>query len=121
MCVCVSLVCVCVVCACTCVVVVCGGCCGVVVVSVVACLKCELCFGTSRSVLDPSWFGLRPSPCVKGSYLRLDFKGPALSVTQAENEKFRTASANDCFHVLDKCGFVFSVASFQNSLVFRRG
>ena len=26
-------------------------------------------FGTSRSVLDPSWFGWRPFPCVKGSYL----------------------------------------------------
>ena len=25
------------------------------------------------SQLDPSWFGLRPFPCVKGSYLRLDF------------------------------------------------
>ena len=48
---------------CSCVVVVCGCCCGVVVVSVVACLTCELCFGTSRSVLDPSWFGLRPFPC----------------------------------------------------------
>ena len=47
-------------------------------------------FGTSRSVLDPSWFGLRPFPCVKGSYLRLDFKGPAPSLTQAEHEKFRT-------------------------------
>ena len=23
-----------------------------------------------------SWFGLRPFPCVKGSYLRLDFNGP---------------------------------------------
>ena len=33
----------------------------------------------------------------------------------------KTASANDCFNVLDKCGFVFPVASFQNSLVFRRG
>ena len=26
-------------------------------------------FGTSRSVLDKSWFGLRPFSCVKGSYL----------------------------------------------------
>ena len=26
-------------------------------------------FGTSRSVLDPSWFGLRRFPCVKDSYL----------------------------------------------------
>ena len=32
-------------------------------------LTCELCFGTSRSVLDPSWFGLRPFSCAKGSYL----------------------------------------------------
>ena len=31
---------------------------------------------TLISQLDPSWFGLRPFPCVKGSYLRLDFKGP---------------------------------------------
>ena len=28
-------------------------------------------------------------PCVKGSYLRLDFKGPAHSLPQAEHEKFR--------------------------------
>ena len=28
------------------------------------------------SQLDPSWFGLRPFPRVKGSYLRLDIKGP---------------------------------------------
>ena len=28
------------------------------------------------SQLDPSWFGLRPFPCVKGSYLRLDIKSP---------------------------------------------
>ena len=41
----------------------------VVVVSVVACLTCELCFGASRSVLDPSWFGLRPFSSVKGPYL----------------------------------------------------
>ena len=61
---------------CSCVVVVCGGCClwwllfvVVVVVSVVAGLTCEHYFGASRSVLDPSWFGLRPFPCVKGSYL----------------------------------------------------
>ena len=33
-------------------------------------LTCELCFGTSRSVLDPSWFGLRTFPSVSGSYLR---------------------------------------------------
>ena len=32
--------------------------------------------GTLISQLDPSWFGLRPFPRVKGSYLRLDFKGP---------------------------------------------
>ena len=31
---------------------------------------------TLISQLDPSWFGLRPFPCVKGSYLRLDFKDP---------------------------------------------
>ena len=30
--------------------------------------------GTLISQLDPSWFGLRPSPGVKGSHLRLDFK-----------------------------------------------
>ena len=28
------------------------------------------------SQLDPSWLGLRPFPRVKGSYLRLDIKGP---------------------------------------------
>ena len=33
----------------------------------------------------------------------------------------KTASANDCVNVLDKCGFVFTVASFQDSPVFRRG
>ena len=87
-------------------------------VCVVACLTFELCFGTSRSVLDPSWFGLRPFPCVKGSYFRPDFKGPAPSLTQTEYEK---TNANDIFNVLDKCGFVFTVASFQNSLVLRRG
>ena len=32
----------------------------------------------------------------------------------------QTGSANDCFNVLDKRGFVFSVASFQNCPVFRR-
>ena len=94
----------------------------VVVVSVVACLTCELCFSTSRSVLDPSWCELRPLLCVKGSYLRLDFKGPAPSLTQAEHEKNpETASAKDCFNVLDKCGFVFTLASFQNCPVFRSG
>ena len=45
--------------------------------------------GSSRSVLDPSWFGLRAFPCVKGSYFRLDFKGPAPSLRQAEHEKSR--------------------------------
>ena len=30
---------------------------------------------TLISQLDPSWFGLRLFPCVKGSYLRLDIKG----------------------------------------------
>ena len=30
--------------------------------------------GTLISQLDPSWFGLRPFPCVRCSYLRLDFK-----------------------------------------------
>ena len=49
--------------------------------------------GTSRSVLDLSWFGLRPFPCVKGTYLRLDFKGPAPSLQQAEHEKFRRQQA----------------------------
>ena len=49
----------------------------------------ETCSNASRSVLDLSWFGLRPVPCVKGSYLRLDFKGPAPSLTQAQHEKFR--------------------------------
>ena len=82
--------------------------CGVVVVVV------SVGFGTSRSVLDPSWFGLRPFPCVKGTHLRLGFKGPAPSLTQAEHEKFAPKIVN----VLDKCRFVFSVASFQNSPVF---
>ena len=27
-------------------------------------------------LMDPPWFGLRPFPCVMGSYLRLDFKSP---------------------------------------------
>ena len=41
---------------------------------------------------------------IKGTYLRLDFKGPASSLTQAEHEKFRRQHAvNDCFNVLDKC------------------
>ena len=110
----------------------------VVVVSVVACLTCELCFGTSRSVLDPSWFGLRPFPCVKGTYLRLDFKGPAPPLTQVENEKFRRQQAptivsmfwtnvhgkkkGPCFSLLRKpfncrsrVSFSLSLASFQNS------
>ena len=34
-----------------------------------------------------SWCGLKPVPCVKGSYLRLDLKGPAPFLTQAEHEK----------------------------------
>ena len=51
------------------------------------------CIGTSRSALDPSWFGLRPYPCAKGSYLRLDFKIPAPALTQAEHEKFRRQQA----------------------------
>ena len=86
----------------------------VVVVSDVACLTCELCFGTSRSVLDPSWFGLRPFPCVKGSYLRLDFKGPALSLTQAEHGKFRRQQAPTIVLMLWT-----SVVSFSPWQVFR--
>ena len=50
-------------------------------------------FGTPRLALDPSWFGLRPSPRVKGSFLRLDFKNHALSLTQAEHGKFRRQQA----------------------------
>ena len=37
------------------------------------------CFQNTKkliSQLDPSWFGLRLFPCVKGSYLRMDIKGP---------------------------------------------
>ena len=49
---------------------------------------------TSRSVLDPSWFGLRPFPCVKGSYLRLKLQRPVHPMTQAEHEKFRRQQAH---------------------------
>ena len=77
---------------------------------------------SSRSVLDLSWFGLRPFDCVKGTYLRLDFKFPAPSLTQAEHEQFRRQQAPTIVLMfLDKCGFVFFVACFQNSPVFRRG
>ena len=38
---------------------------------------------TLISQLDPSWFGLRLFPCVKGSYLRLDIKGQGLASSPA--------------------------------------
>ena len=66
----------------------------VVVVSVVACLTCELCFSTSRSVLDTSWFGLRPFPCVKGLVFATGRQRPfSFPDTSAEHEKFRRQQA----------------------------
>ena len=50
--------------------------------------------GTSRSVLDRSWFGLRPFPCVKGSYLRLDFK----KTLHLHWDKRNTKSSEDSEH-----------------------
>ena len=46
-------------------------------------------FGLSRTVPDPSWFGLRPFPYVKGLYLRLYFEGPAPSLTKTEHKSRR--------------------------------
>ena len=82
----------------------------------------ELCVSTSRSVLDPSWSGLRPLPCVKGLVFATGLQRPCSFLDTSGTRKIqKTASANDSFNVLDKCGFVFPVASFQNSPVFRRG
>ena len=81
-------------------VVVCGGCFGVVVV----------------------WVENIPLCQAKARILRLDFKGPAPSLTQGEHEKFRRQQAPTIVLMFwTSVVSFFPVASFQNSPVFRRG